>query len=31
MCRLTFPLRDSAGKPNAVCGIAMDITERKQA
>ncbi|MCK5147599.1 PAS domain S-box protein, partial [bacterium] len=26
-----FPLNDSAGKPYAICGISMDITERKRA
>lgn len=28
---IKFPLRDAAGKPNAMCGISTDITERKQA
>ncbi|HEV3118603.1 MAG TPA: ATP-binding protein, partial [Gemmataceae bacterium] len=26
-----FPLFDAAGNPNAVCGIAMDVTERRRA
>lgn len=28
---IKFPLHDAAGKPNAICGISTDITERKQA